>query len=106
MSKFLPPVPPEGPSVVPAPPVPQAVLADIKITCPSGMGGSAAVEIDGHRTNMLYTVKYEINADNFATVTLGMVAQHFKYDGKALIHLDDETKAALKVLGWTAPEGE
>jgi hypothetical protein len=76
----------------------------LKVTT-KGAFGQATIELDGEEIqNGLRRVALELEAGEVNQATLELLAPVIEVVGEFRIHLPEETRAALKRLGWTPPE--
>lgn len=69
-------------------------------------GGGHAIEVDGHHVeNMTEHLTLEMDSrDRMPVLTLRLVSFRPDADTHAVVRLDEQTREALKAMGWTPPE--
>lgn len=82
-------------------------LHHLKISAPKGHAAiGTTVELDGVRIeNALRAVDLHLAVDDITTATLDVVYFAGEFVGDAKVVVPEETRALLKQLGWTPPEG-
>jgi hypothetical protein len=79
-------------------------LQQLKISCPSGIGDHAKVELNGEEIGQdVRGIVLRLQPGYVVTAQLDLIYLGGEFEGQAQVVLPEDTQALLKRLGWTPP---